>query len=207
MTMDDVKAVVAIHRQSFPGSRSTNLGDAFLRKMYRWYLTFYPELAWVACIDAQVMGFVTGATGGSARRRFRYALPEIVWGFLTHPRILLQPDMFELWQSYLMGLLPEYRNAKTLPPSADQLLGTQPKIEMRVKLDSIAVHQNARGRNVGKSLVLAFELAAKKRGATKLGLGVEADNIAARHLYEVCGWHLDLEDIMHNSAIYSKVIE
>ena len=110
MDITDLPEVVMIHRDSFPESRSTTLGDAFLCKMYRWYVTYYPELAMVASTNSGVVGFVTGATGGSARRRFRYTIKEIVWGFLSHPRLLFHRKMFELWRSYLFGLLPRYRN-------------------------------------------------------------------------------------------------
>lgn len=199
MVIADLSDVVAIHRESFPDSRSSRLGDAFLRKMYRWYMTYYPELAFVAMINSRVVGFVTGAASGSGRRRFRYTLLEILWGIFSHPRLLFRADMFELWPSYLMGLLPKYRNARNSASSDN--------IPVKVKLDSIAVRQSARGCNVGKSLMYAFEQATQKLGVTLLVLGVEIDNTAARRLYESCGWVLVQEDATNNSASYVKEIQ
>ena len=106
MRAEDIDVAVTIHGASFPDSRSTRLGRPFLRKMYRWFVACQPDLAIVACLDGAVVGFVTGAIGGSSRKIFRYALPEVIWGFLRRPRLLLSAGMYELWPSYLLGLVP-----------------------------------------------------------------------------------------------------
>ncbi len=194
----DLDAVVTIHRQSFPDSRSTKLGKPFLRKMYHWFVTFQPELAFVACIDGRPSGFVTGAIGGSSRKIFRYALWEILGGFLRHPVLLLQPEMFDYWYSYLSSFAPKYK--KTNPQALDK------QTFVKATLDSIAVSPRARGKDIGKSLVRAFENAAQQKGATIVALGVERDNITARRLYESRGWKLMKENEKVNSAKYSKSI-
>ena len=195
----DIEAVVAIHRQSFPDSRSTKLGKPFLRKMYRWFVTYQPDLAFFACKDGQPAGFVTGAIGGSTRKIFRYALWEIMRGFLRHPGFLLRPEMFEAWRGFLLGIIPRYKKAGF---NAGENTATR-----KATLDSIAVSPHARGENMGKALVDTFEVAAVNLGATVLALGVERDNLAARQLYESCGWELLKEDKKTNSANYSKEFE
>ncbi len=196
----DINHVVRIHQEGFPNSRSTNLGKPFLRKMYLWFLTYYPELAFVAMIDEQAVGFVTGGVGGSSRRIFRYALLEILWGFLRRPWLLLQADMYEGWRSHLSGFMRRRGNSNIIPSTT----GEAPF--MRATLDSIAVSQQARGKHLGKSLVSAFEKAACQHGAIVLSLGVERDNTAARRLYESCGWALMRENVEMNSANYVKEI-
>jgi len=198
MRYPDVSAVVQIHTEGFPNSRSTKLGKPFLRKMYRWFLSNYPDLAIVAAADGQLLGFVTGGIGGSSSRIFRYAFLEIVWGFLRHPGLFLQAGMFEAWRAYLAALAPwRGRAAPAAQPAPAPVKAT---------LDSIAVSNHARGKNVGQALVGAFEDAARRQGATYLRLGVEYDNTAARRLYETCGWELEREDAAHNSTNYIKVI-
>ena len=53
MQEQDQEAVVAIHVESFPGSRSTRLGASFLRKMYRWFVSTQPDLSIVATLEGQ----------------------------------------------------------------------------------------------------------------------------------------------------------
>jgi len=196
--MADIDKVAAIHRESFPNSRSTQLGSPFLRKMYRWCVDKQPELAFVAVADGQPVGFVTGAIGGYSRRVFRYAFLEILWGFIRRPRLFLRREMFELWHSYIKGLLPGYGST---PQSGSTNIG-----HVKASLASIAVSNEVRGKSVGKSLMSAFEIAAQQQGAALLGLSVERDNVAARRLYESCGWGLTREDDAHNSAYYIKEI-
>lgn len=195
MCADDIDDVVTIHCESFLNSRSTKLGRPFLRKMYLWFVQYQRGLSFVAEIDGRIVGFVTGGIGGSSRKIFRFALFEILWAFLRHPGLILQSDMFEQWSSYLWSLLPRKRKATSLSENPRFVKGT---------LDSIAVSPRARGRNVGKSLVSAFENAAREQGATLLSLGVEYNNLTARRLYESCGWELAREDAKSNSANYIK---
>jgi len=195
----DINAMAAIHCESFLDSRSTKLGVPFVRKMYRWFFEKQPALAFVAVIDDQPVGFVTGAIGGCSRKIFRYALSEIIFGFLRKPGLFFESDMFELWPSYLLGLFPRYRNA------SQSVSGNG--IPLKAVLASIAVSPAGRGKKAAKALVSAFEVAARKQGATTLALGVEYDNAAARCLYESCGWELIREDAARNTASYIKVIK
>ena len=198
MRAEDIDQVAAIHCECFPDTRSTRLGISFVRKMYRWFCEKQPELAFVAEIDCQPIGFVTGAIGGSGRKIFRYAFGEVIGGFLRHPGLLLKMEMFEAWQSYLSGLFPRKRNTGQIP--------TGNETTVKAVLASIAVSPAGRGKKAGRALVSAFEEAARNQGATTLALGVEYDNSAARRLYEDCGWALTREEAGNNSANYIKVI-
>jgi len=199
MDQGDINDIIRIHTVALKDSRSTNLGKPFLRKMYRWYLTYQPKLAFVATIDEQLVGFVTGSVGGSSRKIFRFALWEVLMGFLYRPNLLLQAEMFEYWQSFLIGLLPRRRKKDTKPTNAHCT-------SVKASLNSIAVSPLARRKNVGKSLVNAFEYAARLQGATILGLGVDLDNLAARCFYERCGWELARINMETKAANYIKKI-
>jgi ribosomal protein S18 acetylase RimI-like enzyme len=196
----DIKSVVKIHCAGFPNSRSTKLGEPFLKKMYQWYFLYNPRLSFVATLNGEIVGFVTGAIGGgTARRRFRYAFWQIVFGFLRHPQLFLQTEMFEAWQVHLRGLFVSVDRNQNPEAGKAEIV--------KVTLDSIAVAPPARSRDVGRLLVSAFEQAAQEQGATILGLGVESDNRIARQFYEHCGWRLTQDDIEHNSANYVKELQ
>lgn len=209
MEVNDIEAVVSIHLASFPNSRSSRLGRPFLRKMYEWYMRYQPQLSFVAVLDDDVAGFVTGTYGwGGAQRRFRYTLWQIVFGFLRNPILLLSTEMFEAGPNFLRGLMMKQQNK----PSTSQALNPVETAKsfspppIKVALDSIAVHPSARGQNAGVALVEAFEQSARLLGGGYLSLGVEADNCSARRLYEKCGWSVVHENAENNSAGYCKVL-
>lgn len=198
MTQADLKAVVDIHIEQFPGSRSTSLGRPYLRKMYRWFLEKQTMLCFVALNNDQVVGFTVGAIGGYGRKIFRYALPEIALGLVMHPALLLRRQTFLLWRSYLQGILPTRPVQNPMPVNPVQ------PIVLRASLSSIAVARAAQGRGVGKALMAALEESARHLGAGLLTLSVRSDNLAARRLYESCQWNVADATQDQDSVIYLK---
>lgn len=194
-TYTDLERVVQIHRQAFLNSRSTRLGKPYLRKMYRWFLENQPGLFILVEQDGNVAGFVCGAIGGYGRKIFRYALPEIIAGFLLQPALILKAGMFTLWHSYLQAFNP-FANLQPPPTAAP--------VKVKASLASIAVAREAQGRGIGRKLIQAFEQAAKERNANYTALSVAADNMAARKLYESCGWRHEPEYSGPKSAYYIK---
>jgi ribosomal protein S18 acetylase RimI-like enzyme len=199
MCASDLSFVEKIHLESFSHSRSTQLGPLFVRKMYRWFLETEPTLAFVAVKDGLPVGFITGSMGSYGQKIFRYAFLEILIGFLRRPKLFLHKKMFLSWYSFLQGLLPKGKSSHHLSnPTGIQL--------SRASIASIAVAISERGQHVGESLMSAFEDSARKRGVLFLELSVEADNLAARHLYERCGWKLVRENVNRNFSSYAKTI-
>jgi ribosomal protein S18 acetylase RimI-like enzyme len=209
MRLENINTVAEIHRNSFPDSRSTRLGRPFLRKMYEWYIRYQPQLSFVAVLDDQVIGFVTGTYGwGGAQRRFRYTCWHIVWGFLRTPTLLLSAEMFEAGPNFLRGLRLKQQNAPIVRQEVDLggIANSNRPISIKIALDSIAVHPVARGRDVGVALIETFEQSAHRLGGSYLSLGVEADNHPARRLYEKCGWSVVYENVENNSVGYRKML-
>lgn len=204
MRLENINTVAEIHRDSFPDSRSTKLGRPFLRKMYEWYVRYQPQLSFVAVLDEEVVGFVTGTYGwGGAQRRFRYTFWRIAWGFLRTPALLLSAEMFEAGPNFLRGLMMKQKNT---PINPDGVAESSRPVPIKIALDSIAVHPAARGQDAGAALVEAFEQSARGLGGGYLSLGVEADNRAARRLYEKCGWSVAYENMENNSVGYRKML-
>lgn len=202
----DLGEITRIHRQQFPASRSSQIGKPFVRKMYQWFSHYQSHLSLVATLDGKPVGFATGAIGGYGRRISRYALPEILLGLVSHPRLLFNRQTFNAWTSYIQAFRPGFARSQVKANAVHAAPSDGAKQPLKASLASIAVDGAAQGKGVGKALVRAFEEAAKNRGAGVLGLSVEADNVAARRLYESCGWVFQADPQDADSAYYSKQI-
>ncbi len=181
LRIEDLDAVTAVHLERFPESRSTSLGKPFLRKMYRWFIVNQPELALVATIDGRVVGFAVGSIGGYGRQIFRYALPEITWGLVRHPKLILRPSTFNLWKSFMRGLIPKSDKRKEAKPNNP---GNAEVVD--AWFASLAVSRSAQG--AGPFLIIAFERALKRKGAKLVAGTVLANNTVLRRVYENLGW-------------------
>jgi len=195
----DIPALARLHSEIFPDSRSTQLGQMYVRKMFKWFYIKQPQLCFVAKQGNALVGYVVGAVGGYGRRLFRYAIFEIIAGLVFRPRLWVKKETFSLWQSYMKGLLPNRK------PSQTSLANQKGQI-LSAALAGIGVDPKMRGMGVGKALVLEFENAARSLQVGKLTLSVHLDNHSACRLYESCGWVMDNEDIDRNSAHYCKII-
>lgn len=185
MQSSDLDEVIRIHISQFSGSRSTHLGKPFLRRMYSWFINHHPKLALVADYRNSVIGFVVGSIGGYGRNIFRYALPQIIFGILTHPSMILRKETFALWHSFVKGLLPRQSEPSKLSQP------DQRPMQSNAALSSIAIDSHYQGKGFGKALMQLFELNARQLGAQTTSLTVEKDNQAAINLYISCGWKID----------------
>ncbi len=59
------------------------------------------------------------------------------------------------------------------------------------EIGGLAVTPGLQGAGVGRRLVEAAVEESRRRGARKLSLRVLGDNVAARHLYEICGFSVE----------------
>lgn len=199
MEKPDIRAFARLLCEIFPDSRSTLLGQLYVRKMFKWFYVKQPKLCFVVKKGNSLVGYVVGAVGGYGRKLFRYAILEIIAGLVFHPSLWGRKDTFSLWRSYLKGLLPNRR------PSPSSLQGSNSQI-LAAALAGIGVHPKMRGMGVGKAMMMEFENAARNLQVSKLTLSVHLDNLSACRLYESCGWTRDSEDSESNSAHYFKMI-
>jgi ribosomal protein S18 acetylase RimI-like enzyme len=58
-------------------------------------------------------------------------------------------------------------------------------------IHGVGVHPDARRQGVARSLLAEAEAEARRRGATRLGLGVFSTNAGARALYEAAGYEVE----------------
>ncbi len=197
LQMADIPKVAAIHSQAFPDSRSTRLGNRYIKKMFLWFYKYQPELSLVLETEGDIAGYVVGAIGGYGRKIFRFAIFEVAFGLAAHPKLWLDRRTFLLWRSYLQAFYPR-KSHKT----AQKMAGNSPVIS--AALAGIAVDPAMKGKGFGKLLLSAFEQSAQKQGAQKLVLSVHENNLAACRLYEGGGWKKDSDHPELYSLHYSK---
>lgn len=191
MASADLEAVAGLHRHGFEGFRSTTLGPRFVRAMYRWFVTPQHGVAKIALVaeqDGRLAGFAVGATREARALLFRRTLPQIALGLLARPWLIAQPSTYRQSWYYASRALPLAR--RLAAGRHDALDGPRPDPEAATTLSlmSFAVSPAARGQQLGAQLLHAFEVAARTHGATRLSLGVLADNAPARRTYEAAGW-------------------
>lgn len=195
LTLEDLDAVTAIHQERFPDSRSTFLGKPFLRKMYRWFIINHPELALAATVDSQVVGFAVGSIGGYGRRVFRYAILEVIWGLMRHPKLVFNPNTFYLSGSFLRAFTPAFEKKEKADPRDGEVV--------LAAFASLAVSRSAQG--AGVLLIASIERAAKRKGANLISGTVRKDNVLLQRVYDNLGW----QKVLHEGSsgvLYSKRI-
>jgi len=191
---DDIGRLVEIHCERFPGYRTTDLGERFLRRMYTWFLVYMPDLALVAEVDGRVEGFILGSWGGYGRRIFRYTFSEIMWALVRKPALLCRRRTYAMWRSYLRGLVPSWAAGapKNSPCHAEDGHG-QSKTKMRtVSFASIAVAPNHTG--IGMYLINALQKAALSGGADHLSTSVLTSNTELIRIFDRLGWRIHHQD-------------
>jgi ribosomal protein S18 acetylase RimI-like enzyme len=156
MQREDLPAVVAIHIERFPASRSGALGRRFLTRLYQWFLVYNPELSLVAVDDDnRVLGFFVSSKGPYGQKVFRYTLPAIVLSLVANPARLLRKDIFANAAGYLSALVFRRR------PEAEAAKGLEAGDEAKtVYYASFAVASAHAG--AGGLLMFAMEVEARK---------------------------------------------
>ena len=165
MTLNDVDAVVAVHRAAFAGFFLTGLGSAFLRALYTSILEDPNGLVFISEADGRMNGFVAGATVSQAFYR----------------RILLR----RWWRFAAASVLPVLRS----PAVAFRLLGELRRVRRqpiphRGMLLSLVVAPSGQSQGVGRQLTDAFLQEAFRQGLASVELTTDAvDNERVNRFY------------------------
>ena len=147
--------------------------DAF----YRYYIDYEAQYTWVACLDGQVSGFLSGSMD-TVRQRVRFAsriLPSVVWRALQG-RYKLGDKTWRYARAMVLGILRrEYPHVDFREYPA----------HLHVNVDA-----NIRGRGYGRRLMSAY--LEQIRGLDVPGVFLDTTNLneAACRLSEKTGFHL-----------------
>lgn len=145
--------------------------------MFRFYVEYEPEHAWVACEGETVVGFLAGCTDSRNRSRIfpRRILPRIVGKALRG--------------QYHLGPL-------TLRYAAAAFTGSLHGEFAHVDFDQYPAHLHinllpaSRGKGVGSRLIAAYIEQLRKLSIPGVHLFTTSFNQAAVHLYRRCGFQL-----------------
>ncbi len=201
MSQEHLQQVVALHEECFLGYYLTQLGPAFLRAMYSWYLLSPEAIAHVAVADDRsVVGFVAGATNGHDYRRslfkrtwWRMAV-ALVKRFISKPVSTLRligerKDI--VWQAPATVLTRR-------PSGAEGTDAISTEEQPTASLVSIGVKPSARRSGLGAALTELFVKEAWNRGCERITLSVRDDNVRARRFYESMNW----DEVSRSSKTY-----
>jgi ribosomal protein S18 acetylase RimI-like enzyme len=175
LTAANVNAVVDIHMLCFPDSEATKLGRRFLEGYYAGYCGSSRAVAFTCTVDDRIVGFIVGGVNIQALSReivgrSKAAFVRSAVGNLARNPLRSARKLYEYARTYL---LPKKHTFY-----ADDTAG----------LVSVAVLQDFRRRGIAEKLTCAFLEEIKRRDIRACRVGVNADNLSARRLYERLGF-------------------
>jgi ribosomal protein S18 acetylase RimI-like enzyme len=164
----DVPAMARLHRRSMPTAFLPELGDGFLRQLYRMAIDDDDTVAMVAECEGAVAGLAV-ATPSVRRFYRRFTLRRgVLAASLAAPHLARPSVRARAWETARYG-----SGAADLPPA---------------ELLSIAVDRSIRGRGVGAMLDAAIRVGLSDKGVPRCKAVVGADNVAADRFYERRGY-------------------
>lgn len=179
LTAEMVTEVVKLHFDAFAGYMNTRIGTGYVKAFMNWFRQAERSIALAATdTKGKVLGYVIGAPSGYSRSMNRDLFWVAAAGIIMRPWLLFSDQFRQTIMARLrliLGYSPAQQIEPELPEPVTYLVG-------------IGVSPSARGKNIGRSLVEAFEARARELGMRSLQLSVYTDNTVARRLYESCGW-------------------
>jgi ribosomal protein S18 acetylase RimI-like enzyme len=175
-----VRQAARVHREALAGSRTARMGTAYVRSFLDWFRHAEHGGIALAALDSQgvVVGYVIGAPLGYTRALSRHLAWSAAYAVLVRPWIVFSPQ-FRTGALQRVSLLL----GRTQPQGGEPTLPAP-----TMSLVALGVSATARGQKIGLRLVHAFEEKARALRMRSLRLSTQADNVAARRLYERCGW-------------------
>lgn len=180
LTAAMVRQAAGVHREALAGSRTASMGTAYVCTFLDWFRHAEHGGIALAALDHQgtVVGYVVGAPLGYARALSRHLAWSAACAVLVRPWIVFSPQ-------FRTGALQRVRLllGRAQPQSGEPALPAP-----TMSLVALGVSSTARRKKIGLRLVHAFEEKARALRMHSLRLSTQADNMAARRLYEQCGW-------------------
>lgn len=198
ITGEVLDQVVEVHMLAFAGYKNVRLGASYMRAFLRWFCSA-PEACTIAAVEGhQIVGYVVGAPTTYSSSLNRSILPVAAKSFILQPRLWIDREIVgQVMTRLRLMVSPNTKTAVPVPPLPAPVYS----------LVSIAVRPDARGKNVGKELIAAFERIVSERQGKAVRLSVYTDNMGARRLYEKAGWMPYGLSESANWCYYYKVLE
>jgi len=160
-TLDDMDALVTLHYKCFTKEDHIALrfGKPFIIATYKWFITSPGTFVVIARDGNRLVGFQTVADRPYDGPMLRASWREALIGLISHPWLAFDPELLgRLWRLVFRRKKDTFDN------------------DQEAQLAFIGVDPQARGRGIGKALVIAAVQACHKRGLNLITTGVMRQN-------------------------------
>ena len=170
----DLKKIVDIHIEAFPGFFLTFLGPGFLKQFYNSFLDDDHGIGVVAVENNKILGAVVGPLQPAGYFKRLLLRKWYAFCFASVGAVLKNPKVIKrLFRAVF------YR-------------GQSPQGGERALLSSIAVSPDVQGKGVGKALVMKWLDVVKAKGVKGAFLTTDAENNdSVNDFYRSLGWKLE----------------
>ena len=167
--VEDLTAVVKLHRKEFTDTINSRLGREHLRQLYLAMLRDSNSMVVAAFQDAAVVGVVSATGPEEFKKQFKAGL-SLGAKIMLAARILVHPSVFpDLWKE---------REDRPVFFHGNKIIGC---------LTAIAVDSEHKRKGIGRILVAAVEEFFRGKGIHSFYLMTRANNSASRKFYERLG--------------------
>ena len=191
----DLPALAKVHRQAFPNSLATAMGQQYVERMLSWFLSSDKTFIFYVKTDSgEIAGYcggmikdgtlLTGSASGMLQHSFNMAMMSMA----LRPWLFFHKEMTHRYGFMLSNIT---RKLLRKPAAAAPQQKTEEKPvgnTASVGLVTIGVKPSFFGKGVGSVLLQEFERKSKELKIPKIYLSVKADNDQAIKAYERNGW-------------------
>lgn len=189
--------IAECHQACFPNSFATKLGKKYITKSLSWFINHPKRFLFHIRSQQKVVGYCGGflpakVGDGSSSGMIQQAFNEAVWGIIKNPLLLFHPELRPHYPLIWLNIRRKM-TGKIIPINNHSTILHSKPFDPAVGLVVIGVHPEARGTEVIKMLLHAFDenvLALQKKEGQ---LSVKKENSRAIHAYEKYGWSVKHE--------------
>ncbi len=176
--LKDLDSLVELHWKSFSKEEhlAVRLGKAFIRAVYKWFITSPYTFTVVAEDGGQIIGLTTICDRAYSSLMFKNTLKNVIWGTLTHPSLLFNEELVGRLSTFL-------QRKKDVGEDSGDNTGVS-------HLAFIAVDKSARGKGIGIELLLFVKKVSRQRGNLKMRAGVYKGNAASIKMFQKGGFEI-----------------
>lgn len=187
-----------IHCEAFKGYMNSRIGKGYVTAFFRWFSLHEDAVALIAVgKDKEPWGYVVGAPLGYDRSMNKDLFGPAARGMIVRPWLAFDRQVRRTVMTRIKLLFGQTISKQQVPDLPEPI----------ISLVGIGTAEKSRGKGAGRLLMLAFEDEARKHKMASMRLSVYPSNMAARKLYEKCGWQpFTVPETEGTAMYYYKVL-
>jgi len=195
-TEQHTEEISKCHLRCFKNSLSSQLGLAYTKKTFEWFLKSKNRFLFHVVSDGKVVGYCGGFMPqyigeGSTSGIMQYTMRQAFTGGLLHPWLLFHKEVMALYPLIFKNIVKKMFPKKHAAADAE----TVKPFDKRVGLVVIGVDPQFRGSGIFQLLMHEFEARAISFNIHKLVLSVRKNNARAIKAYTKQGWFVTKEHL------------